>query len=265
MTARHVLTESEETALAIAVEAGIIAEEALAAGIDTDASADELAVLVREGHQAREHLMLANTGLVKTIARGELGMSRVALDEVIQEGFVALAEALQRYDHRRGRFGPYAAAWIRARVRTAITTQCGQVEVPVRELARLFASRRAEADLMQQLGRTVAAAEVPGASRTSGLQLILSPVSLDATIEVVDHDAARHLDSADSAPELLALVRTLPPEQRRVIRRRMGLEGQPATRAELAAELGLSEASVRRIEARGLESLRRSLARLAAA
>jgi DNA-directed RNA polymerase sigma subunit (sigma70/sigma32) len=149
MTVRHVLTEPEETALAAAVEAGIIAEEALAGGFGVDATVLELAILVREGHEARERLLLANTGLVKTIARGELGMSPAELSEVIQEGFLAMAEALLRYDHRRGRFGPYAAAWIRARVRTAITTQCGQVEVPVKELMRHFARRRATSRLMQ--------------------------------------------------------------------------------------------------------------------
>ncbi len=264
MTVRHVLTEQEETALAAAVEAGVIAEEALGGGFGVDATILELAVLVREGHEARERLLLANTGLVKVIARGELGMSPAELGEVIQEGFLAMAEALLRYDHRRGRFGPYAAAWIRARVRTAITTQCGQVEVPVKELVRHFARRRAETDLMQQLGRTVSAAEVPGGGRPS-LQLILSPASLDATHQVVDEEAGRHLECPDQAPDLRRLLARLPPDQRDVVGRRFGLEGSPVSRAELAVELGLSESTVRRIEARGLESLRRSLARLDAA
>jgi RNA polymerase sigma factor (sigma-70 family) len=264
MTVRDVLTEPEETALAAAVEAGIIAEEALAGGFGVDATILELAVLVREGHEARERLLLANTGLVKAIARGELGMSPAELSEVIQEGFLAMAEALLRFDHRRGRFGPYAAAWIRARVRTAITTQCGQVEVPVKELMRHFARRRAETDLMQTLGRTVSAAEVPGGTRPS-LQLILSRASLEATHQVVDEKAGRHLECPDQAPDLRELLARLPPDQRLVVRRRFGMEGSPVSRAELADELGLSESTVRRIESRGLESLRRSLARLDAA
>lgn len=264
MTVRHALTEPEETALATAVEAGIVAEEALAGGFGVDATILELAALVREGHEARERLLLANTGLVHVIARGELGMSPAELSEVIQEGFLAMAEALLRYDHRRGRFGPYAAAWIRARVRAAITTQCGQVQVPVKELMRHFARRRAETDLMQSLGRTVSAAEVPGGTRPS-LQLILSRASLENRHQVVDDDAGRHLEGPDQTPDLQRVLARLPPDQRQVIRRRFGLDGPPTTRAELAHELSLSESTVRRIEARGLESLRRSLARLDAA
>lgn len=264
MTVTHVLTEPEETALAAAVEAGIIAEEALAGGFRVDATILELVALAREGREARERLLLANTGLVKAIARGELGMSPAELGEVIQEGFLAMAEALQRYDHRRGRFGPYAAAWIRARVRTAITTQCGQVEVPVKELMRHFARRRAETDLMQSLGRTVSAAEVPGGVRPS-LQLILSKASLEATHHVVDEEAGRHLECPDQALDLHQLLVRLPPDQRLVVRRRFGMEGSPVSRAELADELGLSESTVRRLESRALESLRRSLARLDAA
>jgi len=41
--------------------------------------------------------------------------------------------------------------------------------------------------------------------------------------------------------------------------------GRPSPGTELADELGLSESTVRRIESRGLESLRRTLARLDAA
>lgn len=264
MTVRHVLTEPEETALAAAVEAGIIAEEALAGGFGVDATVLELVLLVREGDQARERLLLANTGLVKTIARGELGMSPTDLGEVIQEGFLAMAEALLRYDHRRGRFGPYAAAWIRARVRTAITTQCGQVEVPVKQLVRHFAQRRAETDLMQTLGRTVSAAEVPGGARP-GLQLVLMPRSIEAAQHVVDESAGRHLETSDQAPDLQPLLERLPADQRQVLRRRFGLVGVPLSRADLAAELGVSESTVRRLESRGLEALRRGLARLDAA
>ena len=145
MTVTHLLTEPEEAALAIAVEVGVLAEEALARP-GAPASPRELSILVSEGQRAREALLLANAGLVKTIARGELGLGSKDFPEIVQEGFLAMAEALLRYDHRRGRFGPYAAAWIRAAVHRAVTTQCGRVEVPVKTLVRHYARRRAEYD-----------------------------------------------------------------------------------------------------------------------
>lgn len=264
MTVTHLLTEFEEAALAVAVEVGVLAEGALAGAVRAEATARELLALAHEGRRARERLLLANTGLVKTIARGELGMSTAQFPEVVQEGFVAMAEALLRYDHRRGRFGPYAAAWIRAGVRRAVATQCGRVEVPVKELARHFARRRTESELMQRLGRTVTAAEVPG-TPNEAVRQVLWPAPLDMAREVEDHEAVRHLQPVDDLDALERLVGRLPPEVRQVIRRRFGFDGSPVNRRELAAELGLSEPTVRRMEDRGLQALRRGLARSNAA
>jgi len=264
MTTTQLLTEPEEAALAAAVEIGVLAEEALRGGFDVVACAEELDVLIHEGRAARDRLLLANTGLVKAIARGEFGASPVEFAEVVQEGHLALAEALARYDHRRGRFGPYAAAWIRARIRGAIATQCGRMGVPARDMARYFAVRRAEMDLMQCLGRSVAASEVPGVGSQATLRAILSPAPFAAALQVPDESACRHLDPG-AAPDLLRLLDRLPAGDRQILKRRFGFDGTPVTRDELARELGVSEATVRRTEARALDMLRRGLARLAAA
>lgn len=254
----QLLTESEEVVLATAVEIGVLAEEALRGGFVVEACQGELDELVHEGRAARERLLLANIGLVKTIARGALGVSPAEYAEVVQEGHLALAEALARYDHRRGRFGPYAAAWIRARVRGAVATQCGRVGVPARDLARYFAVRRAEVDLMQCLGRSVAPSEVPGAEGVAAVQAIVSPAPFAAALYVPDESAGRHL-AEDPDSVVLRLLDRLPAIERRILRRRFGFEGPPATRQELADELGTSEATVRRIEARAVARLKRGM------
>lgn len=264
MTTTQLLTAAQEYALAAAVEIGVLAEEALRGGFAVDARPDELDVLVLEGRAAKDRLLLANTGLVKSIARGEFGASPVEFAEVVQEGFLALAEAMVRYDHRRGRFGPYAAAWIRARVRGALATQCGRSGVPARDMARHFAVRRAETDLMQCLGRSVAVSEVPGASGQASILAILSPAPYAAAFQVPDLSASRHLEP-DAGSDVLRLVDRLPVQERQILTRRFGFDGPPVTRDELARELGVSEPTVRRIEARALDILRRGLARLAAA
>jgi RNA polymerase sigma factor (sigma-70 family) len=264
MTTTQLLTESEEAALAAAVEIGVLAEEALGGGFAVEACRDELDLLVHEGRAAKDRLLLANIGLVKAIARGELGISPTEYAEVVQEGHLALAEALARYDHRRGRFGPYAAAWIRARVRAAIATQCGRVGVPARDLARYFAVRRAEVDLMQCLGRSVVASEVPGATGVAAVRAIVTPAPFAAAMYVPDESASRHLDP-DPDSEVLRLLERLPTIHRRILRRRFGFDGPSPSRQELAVELGTSEATVRRMEARALEALKIALDREAAA
>ena len=105
---------------------------------------------------------------------------------------------------------------------------------------------------------------MPGGARP-GLQLVLMPRSIEAAQHVADESAGRHLETSDQAPDLQLLLERLPADQRQVLRRRFGLVGVPLSRADLAAELGVSESTVRRLEARGLEALRRGLARLDAA
>ncbi|HSN11221.1 MAG TPA: sigma-70 family RNA polymerase sigma factor [Propionibacteriaceae bacterium] len=260
----HLLSETEEATLAVAVEVGVLAEEALRGGILVDAGADELEALAREGRGARERLLLANVGLVKTIAWAEVSAASAEFDEVVQEGHLALAEALVRYDHRRGRFGPYAAAWVRARIRAAVATQCGRTGVPARDMVRYFAARRAETDLMQCLGRAVTASEVPGGVRMAAVEAVAMPAPLVAALLVPDESASAHLDP-QGAPDLIGMLSGLPAAERRVLRRRFGFDGAPAPRHVLAAELGVSEATVRRLEARALTALRRRLGILRAA
>ena len=264
MTTTHVLTAAEESALAAAVEIGVFADEALRGGFAVDACLDELDLLIQEGRAARDRLLLANIGLVKAIVRGEFGASPAEFAEVVQEGHLALAEALTRYDHRRGRFGPYAAAWIRARVRGAVATQCGRVGLSARDMARYFAVRRAEVDLMQCLGRSVAPSEVPGAHAVAALQAVVTPAPFAAAFLVPDESASSHLDP-DTASEALQLLDRLPAIDRRILRRRFGFDGPPASRLEVAHEIGVSEATVRRSEVRALGSLKRALDRAAVA
>jgi RNA polymerase sigma factor (sigma-70 family) len=105
---------------------------------------------------------------------------------------------------------------------------------------------------------------VPGAGGVAGVHAIVTPTPFAAALYVPDESANSHLDP-DSASDVLRLLDRLPAIDRRILRRRFGFDGLPATRQELAHELGVSEATVRRTEARALTMLRHSLARLAAA
>jgi RNA polymerase primary sigma factor len=264
MTRARLLTGTEEAALAAAVEIGVLAEEARRGGVPVEAAAEELDALADEGREARERLLLANVGLVKMIAGAEIGASPVEYAEIVQEGYLALAEALVRYDHRRGRFGPYAAAWIRARVRAAVATQCGRTGVPSRDMSRYFAARRAESDLMQSLRRSVSVSEVPGGHGVAAVQAVAMPAPYAAALVVADELPDGDRD-AEAACDVVRLLGRLSAADRHVLRRRFGFDGPPAPRHEVAVELGVSEATVRRMETRALTKLRQGLARLAVA
>ncbi|MDR1449474.1 MAG: sigma-70 family RNA polymerase sigma factor [Propionibacteriaceae bacterium] len=78
---------------------------------------EELRALARQGVLAKETMALANLGLVRVIAAEAGRRSAVPRADLFQEGCLALGQAIIRYDYRRGRFGPYAAFWIRSALR----------------------------------------------------------------------------------------------------------------------------------------------------
>jgi RNA polymerase sigma factor (sigma-70 family) len=92
----------------------------------------------------------------------------------------------------------------------------------------------------------------------------VTPAPFVAALHVPDESAVSHLDP-DSTSEVLPLLDRLPPMERRILRRRFGFEGPPASRQELADEIGVSEATVRRMEARALSTLKTALDQSAAA
>jgi RNA polymerase primary sigma factor/RNA polymerase nonessential primary-like sigma factor len=124
------LTPAEETRLAKRIEAGLIAQACLdgapaTAGLGPAPTVEELQALARLGVAAKETMTLANIGLVRVIA-AEVGRRKpIPNADLFQEGCLALEQALRRYDYRRGRFGPYAAFWIRAALRHMATPAVG--------------------------------------------------------------------------------------------------------------------------------------------
>ncbi len=253
------LTQAEEEELARAVEAGVLAESCGELPHGTDAA--DLALVVERGRRARERLLLANHGLVVSIARAEARHSRVSVEELIQEGYVGLGEALARYDYRRGRFGVFAAVWVRHLVQRAARTSCGQSHLSRRQLAVLTRVRWAESELSQRLGRSVTTREL---SEEVSLEAgwyrdYHEPLALEQTDvpDLVSPDPyADVVAVAWDAEELLA---ELPGLERKVVQQRCGIGCPAASYVRVGEELGMSSSSVRRIERRALARLRELL------
>ena len=109
-TPTALLDADQEHHLARLVEAGLYAQHLLEAGDPRPG----LAAVAAQGRDAWQHLMLANTGMVKALAR-RYGRGRRDIEEdLVQEGFVALSEALMRFDWTRGlRLSTQAWHWVK--------------------------------------------------------------------------------------------------------------------------------------------------------
>lgn len=259
------LTAADERRLARAIEAGVLAEHLLATGQRPVAATEaELRALVAEGRQCWQHFLLANLRLVWKLAGAEARRTGLSVEEFFQEGCVALAGALQRYDPDRGRFSTYALTRIRQHLVEAGAARFGELALPASRAVRVRRALSLEARLGQQLGRPARPGEVAEALArpTDWTRAVLAhrrPVSLDTCDQVWQLADPGAVDPewrlfCGQVRGLLALV---PSDQAEVLRRRFGLDGgEPQSFNEVAQGLQVSASTVRRLEQRGLALLR---------
>jgi RNA polymerase primary sigma factor len=205
---------------------------------------------------ARQRMIEGNLGLVFVIARRHGGRG-VPFADLVQEGTIGLAQAVERFDPARGAtFSTYAVWWIRRAMLDAIA-QSKPIRVPAPAARKLA---------------TEAIAEATGLSAATVRWLRTAPVvsvSLDDPIGedgaslgdlVADRNAtdpverAIALDDRRSVSRLLAL---LPARHREVLNRRYGLDQAPAeSHEQIGARLGVGEERSRQLEREALHRLR---------
>jgi len=209
---------------------------------------------------AKQRLVEANLRLVVQVARRYLNRG-LPLPDLIEEGNLGLLRAAERFDGERG-------------VRQART-----VRLPVHVQMLLARYVREQKRLTQELGRAPSPAEMAkalgtGEEQIAELEELRQPtLSLDAPSggetrrlsdiipDVAANPAATLTRLFRQRADLAAVLDDLAPNERTVLRRRFGLEGdEPETLETIGRRLGLSRERVRQIEGGGLRKLRALLA-----
>jgi RNA polymerase sigma-32 factor len=210
------------------------------------------------------------------------------LSDLVEEGNIGLCEAVQRFDPSRNlRFMTYAAYWVRAYVLAHVLKQFSMVGVGTGPLSSklFFRLARERAQLTTQLGdgnesiaSSLAARFHTTEDRVAEMaqRLDRRDASLDAQLyldgdgtllDSLRDEGATQEDLAAEA-ERDARVRgtvakmweQLDERERVIVEKRLLVDGEEATLADLGKRFGLSRERVRQLEERLKGKLRRALA-----
>lgn len=272
------LTAEQEVELAQAIELGCDAKRTLerspALPMEKREALEDQAF---HGETARLRLTESNLRLVVSVARKYLNRGLPMLD-LVQEGNIGLARAVEKYEWRKGyRFSTYAYWWIRQGITRAIAEQARTIRVPTHMVAAIGDVFKAYRELQQTLGREPHVSEVARHLDMSVdkvnriMQSARQPLSLETPLGedggstigdfIADRGpgASPHEHAAASLlrRHMAEILTELAPREREVVRMRYGLEdGRDHTLSEIADVLGVSSERVRQIEAAALSKLR---------
>ena len=272
------LSVEEEQTLAKQIEASQTAKAELS-NCDkpiSDKKRQELETIIKEGEQAWEHLIKANTRLVVSVAKKYLGRGVPFLD-LIQEGNMGLMKAVMKFDYTRGfRFSTYATWWIRQAITRSIADQGRTIRIPVHMIDRIRELYKVSHQLEQDLGRKPFAREIAKEMNVNirkvqwMMRISWLPLSLETPVGDEDDSELGMFVEDELTPtpmevtfksmlrdKIDEVLNTLSPREARILRMRFGLDnGRSYTLEEVGQKFGLTRERIRQIEGKALRQLR---------
>lgn len=232
--------------------------------------------ILKDAEQAKSAFIVSNIRFVKQRARRLARCRHLSLEDIIQEGFLGLLHASDRYDPERPfRFKTYATWWIEQYMRRAIANCDRTIRIPVHVQEKIRRIKKAQRKLALTYGHPPTLGELAiavGMEQEKLMKLLWLVESTDCAEgdAVIEDDTTLLSLVADSSESvfdkiahlelrerLLHVLATLTPREAHIVQMRFGLDvDQEYTLASLGTEYNLTRERIRQIEAKAFRKLR---------
>ena len=234
----------------------------------------------KQMESGQDELIQRHQGLVASLAsiKGKM-LSAIDRQDLRQEGYLGLLNAVDRYNYRHGTcFMTFAYYQVRQNIDYSVSSQFKNVKIPLNVISKITYIASISQQLTKKLGREPSLTELSrelnmGSQEINDIKLINSRSSnlnesnktdyffdLAENIPDTEQRDITDLINEEQCKKIIAnVINSMKPNNRTILTLRYGLNGDsPLPREQIGMILGLTGERVRQIAANALKQLARN-------